>query len=211
MLDAGHLLLQLRRGARRAHPRCPTRTETTQETAENAEVLRLTDIRLRPHRRLLRQRRRDLQQPGRTRARSTSTTRRCRRARRPSSHSRFDCFNTRFQIAARDELGARPSTTSSCRSTTPRASSPGKRTPERRHRQQRLGAGAVRRGDLALLDLGQLADPGHGGRLPGRRRPRRRPPDARARDQPLHAAREPSSTPATTSSRSCEPPRSSWG
>ena len=95
-LDAEHPLLQLRRGARGALRRCPTRIETTQETAENAQVLRLTNSDI-----------------GRsTAAATTATSRSSTRSGAssvdvydsslppgapPSSHSRFDCFNTRFQ------------------------------------------------------------------------------------------------------------------
>ena len=65
-----------------------------------------------------------------------------------------------------------------------------------------LALGRDRRPDLALADLGAVADPRHRGRLAGRRRPRRRPPDPRVRDQPVRASAARSSTRATTSSRS---------
>ena len=66
---------------------------------------------------------------------------------------------------------------------------PGAAHAQRDDRRERLRARPDRRPDLALADLGQVADPRDRGRLSGRRRPRRRAPHPRLRDLLLREAR----------------------
>ena len=81
-------------------------------------------------------------------ARSASSARRrlrllaARRAPRPASHSRFDCFKHALPVAAADQLGAGASTTSSLPLDHTQGVTPGQAHPERRHRRQRLGRSA---------------------------------------------------------------------
>ncbi len=106
----------------------------------------------------------------------------------PGSQSRFDCFRARFNTQVADELGAGLQLHHA------------RQRPHRRHHaraahaerddgRERLRARPGGRPDLALADLEELADPRDRGRLPGRRRPRGRPPHPGLRDQPVRQAR----------------------
>ena len=104
------------------------------------------------------------------------------------SHSRYDCWLTRFQQQlAHNAVPALNYMVLPLDHT--EGVAPGSAHPRCRRGRQRLGAGRDRRSDLALLDLGQLADPGDGGRRAGRPRSCRRPPDSGNGDQPVHAGR----------------------
>ena len=230
--EAGHLLVQLRRGDRRrraaartttARPRRPSRSSRSSQVRPRHDA-RVPAAVPRGRRHGAGCFPNDASSggvdvvlsagPGPT---SRSTTRRCRSRRRPDAErrldaqSRFDCFKQRFDQQLAAGRRARSSTTSRSPTTTPRAPRPGRRTPNAMIAENDWALGEIGRPDLELADLEGVADPRDRGRLAGRRRPRRRAPDPRVRDQPVRRSAARWSTRATTSSRSSARSRSRSG
>ena len=135
--EAGHLVLQLRRGGRRASCRCSRQGPHAPTTARGEQEVRQVRPRraaarpLLPERRLL-GRRQPADPAGRVRLDA------CRRARRRRRESRFDCFKTKFTAAARDEQRAGVQLHGRCRTTTRQGTAPGPAHAERDDRRQRL-------------------------------------------------------------------------